>query len=206
MACLALAKELQNRNVVATVRSTTPLEGIDTLTDVDITSDASIAKAVQHPLVQELDIIIINAAVGGLDSLLASSPSTLESHLVTNIISLHHIISACLPALRQGREKKIIFMSSSSGFFQIVASPTRRVRSGVYSVSKAALNMLTAQYADEMKEEGYVIMPVHPGSVATDMGSSAGKGGMEPSVSARRVVDVVEALKKEDNANSFPVR
>ncbi len=42
---LALAKELQTRTsttVVTTVRSTTPLESIDTLTDVDIASDTSI--------------------------------------------------------------------------------------------------------------------------------------------------------------------
>lgn len=165
---LALAKELQTRTsttVVATVRSTTPLESIDTLTDVDIASDTSITKAAQHPLVQKFDIIIINAAIGGLDALLASSPSVLESYLATNVIGPHRVVSAFLPALRRGREKKIIFISSSAGSFKIAESPTRMVRSGVYSVSKAALNMLAVQYADELKEEGFVVVPVHPGEL-----------------------------------------
>ncbi|SJL06631.1 uncharacterized protein ARMOST_09973 [Armillaria ostoyae] len=203
---LALVKELQTRTsttVVATVRSTTPLESIDTLTDVDITSDTSITKAAQHPLVQKLDIIIINAAIGGLDALLASSPSVLESYLATNVIGPHRIVSAFLPALRRGRDKKIIFISSSAGSFETAESPTRMVRSGVYSVSKAALNMLAVQCADELREEGFVVVPVHPGWVATDMGSLAGEGGMEPSVSAKSIVDVVKGLKKDDNAKFF---
>ncbi|PBK59970.1 NAD(P)-binding protein, partial [Armillaria solidipes] len=150
-----------------------------------------------------LDIIIINAAIGGLDALLASSPSVLESYLATNVIGPHHIVSAFLPALRRGRDKKIIFISSSAGSFKIAGSPTRMVRSGVYSVSKAAVNMLAVQYADELKEEGFVVVPMHPGWVATDMGSLAGEGGMQPSVSAKSIVDVVEGLKKDDNAKFF---
>ncbi len=63
--------------------------------------------------------------------------------------------------------------------------------------------MLAVQYADELKEEGFVVVPVHPGWVATDMGSLAGEGGMEPSVSAKSIVDVVEGLKKDDNAKFF---
>ncbi|KAK0187183.1 hypothetical protein F5146DRAFT_766206 [Armillaria mellea] len=203
---LALVKELQTRTsttVVATVRSTTPLEGIDTLTDVDITSDTSITKAAQHPLVQSLDIIIVNAAIGGLDALIDSSPPILESYLATNVIGPHRVVSAFLPALRRGRDKKIIFISSSAGSFKIAESPTRMVRSGVYSVSKAALNMLAVQYADELKEEEFIVVPVHPGWVATDMGSLAGEGGMEPSLSAKSVVDIVEGLKKDDTANFF---
>ncbi|KAK0473570.1 hypothetical protein IW261DRAFT_1657391 [Armillaria novae-zelandiae] len=180
---LALAKELQTRTsttVVATVRSTAPLEGIDTLTDVDITSDTSITKAAQHPLVQNLDVIIINAAIGGLDALTATSPPILESYLATNVIGPHRV-----------------------GSFKSTQSPTWMWRTGVYSVSKAALNMLAVQYADELKEEGFVVVPVHPGWVATDMGSLIGEGGMEPSVIAKSIVDIVEGLKKDDNAKFF---
>lgn len=64
---LALVEELRSRSsisVIATVRGSIPLEGIDTLTDVDISSDDSIAAAAQHPLVKELDVIIVNAAIG----------------------------------------------------------------------------------------------------------------------------------------------
>ncbi|KAK0436432.1 hypothetical protein EV421DRAFT_1124523 [Armillaria borealis] len=202
---LAIVRELQNRpstTVIATVRSFIPLEGVDTLTDVDISSDDSIATAAQHPLVQDLDVIIINAAMGAPGRLLSTSTDTLAEYLSTNVVGPHRVVSAFLPALRRGKDKKIVFISSLAGSLHTQIGNSFGLM-GPYTVTKAGCNMLAVQYHNELEKEGFIVVPVHPGWVATDMGKQLGDGGIEPRVSAQGVVRVVEGLKREDSAKFF---
>ncbi|KAK0447408.1 uncharacterized protein EV420DRAFT_1647734 [Desarmillaria tabescens] len=202
---LAIVEELQNHpstTVIATVRGSIPLEGIDTLTDVDISSDDSIAKAAQHPLVQVLDMIIVNAAMGTPGRLLSTSTDTLSEYLSTNVVGPHRVVSAFIPALRRGRDKKIVFISSRAGSMHTQIGNSFGLM-GPYTVTKAGCNMLAVQYHNELEKEGFIVVPVNPGWVATDMGNLVGNGGMEPKDSAKGIVRVVEGLKREDSAKFF---
>lgn len=58
--------------------------------------------------------MVINAAVGGADELYDTDADKLRWYLEANVVGVNEILRALLPALRKGREKKIIFLSSTS--------------------------------------------------------------------------------------------
>ncbi|RYO28231.1 hypothetical protein AA0113_g3479 [Alternaria arborescens] len=51
-----------------------------------------------------------------------------------------------------------------------------------YKVSKAALNMLTVQWAESLEKDGFTVLAICPGWVKTDMGTEAGHLTAEESV------------------------
>jgi len=63
--------------------------------------------------------------------------------------------------------------------------------------------MLAIQYHNELKDEGFTVVALHPGWVATDMGNKAGSGGMDVNVSAEKCLGVIEGLEQKDSAGFF---
>lgn len=118
-----------------------------------------------HPSSQ--DLLIVNAAMGHDDKLLETSPEYLTEYLSSNVVGMHRSVLAFLPALRKGNEKRIVLLSSTSGSCTL-QSKNPPGFNGPYSVTKAAVNMLTIQYKNELHEEGFTLIPIHPGWVATD--------------------------------------
>ncbi|TRM70268.1 hypothetical protein BD626DRAFT_476848 [Schizophyllum amplum] len=205
---LALVHELlsrENTTVYATVRSAPPAElaasGAQILT-LDLTDDASIEGAAAQ--VPALDIIVVNGAMGEDEKLQTTSPERLLEYFNTNVVGVHRIMRAFLPALRKGKEtqKKVIFVSSAVGSLEIEVNQTLGFR-GPYSVSKAALNMLAVQYHNELcheGKEGFIVIPLDPGWVDTVMGRMSGDSGMPPSHCAKDITDILWRLKPEDSA------
>jgi len=67
-----------------------------------------------------------------------------------------------------------------------------------YRVSKAALNMLTSNWAIDYP--GIAFLPIHPGWVDTDMGrASGGKPPLVPEESIKGILSVVEKATLENS-------
>lgn len=164
---------------------------------LDITDDASVNKAAKG--VPELDILIINAAMGFDDHLMDTSCEQLASYFETNVIGPHRIIKAFVPALLARKTRQIIIISSTSGS-NTLQSKTKMGFQGPYAVSKAALNMLAVQYDNELSGQGFTVVPIHPGWVATDMGNLGGTGAMPVEDSVKGMLKVFGKLKPEDSA------
>ncbi|KAJ7595038.1 hypothetical protein C8J56DRAFT_455418 [Mycena floridula] len=202
----ALANEFDTRpgvDVIAAIRSD-PVgslsSSIQTI-NVDITDDVSVASVASQ--IPELDILIVNAGMGGPEKLLSTPVERLREYFETNTLGTHRVVQALLPALRNGKEKKIIIMSSQSGSLEKQRSPSRFGLGGPYGVSKAASNMLAVQYHNELNNqggEGFVVVPLHPGWVATDIGKRVGDGGEQPQVRAKDLVDLILKLGIDDSA------
>lgn len=74
-------------------------------------------------------------------------------------------------------------------------------RCTTYSISKAALNMLTVQQAGDLKDRGVQVICMDPGWVKTTMG---GEGAMlEPEFSISSMLKVIHGLKDEDTAKFY---
>lgn len=164
---------------------------------LDITDDASVTAAAKS--IPELDTLIINAAMGDDDHLLSTSSDQLTAYLNTNVIGPHRIIRSFLPCLLARKTRKIIVISSTSGSNELQRGAKFGFL-GPYAVSKAALNMLAVQYHNELSGKGFIVVPIHPGWVATDMGNIAGEGGMKVEDSVRGMLEVVGGLKEDDSA------
>jgi len=73
-----------------------------------------------------------------------------------------------------------------------------------YSVSKAALNMLTSCWAAENPDIAFV--PIHPGWVDTDGGRVAGdKPPVKPEESIKGVLSVIEKVTLADSGKKLLV-
>ncbi|KAJ7889243.1 hypothetical protein B0H13DRAFT_1888079 [Mycena leptocephala] len=168
---------------------------------LDIADDASIEAAASS--IPELDTLIINAGVGTRNPVTASSTADLETYLDVNLLGPHRTIRAFLPALRARTTRRIVAISSSSGSLAQQAAPGSGGLAGCYGVSKAALNMLVVQCHKELHKEGFTVVPVHPGWVATDMGNQHGSGGMSPATSAKAILKLVDELTPEKSGTFY---
>lgn len=77
-----------------------------------------------------------------------------------------HTINAFIPLLRKGVNKKVITLTSALADLDLTLQSDFALLVP-YSVSKAALNMINAKYASELREEGFVFLAISPGVVNT---------------------------------------
>ena len=157
-------------------------EGLDVHSiQLDVTDPRSVENAVgwvgtHHEC---LDILVNNA---GISELADGPPSTgsVESArrlLETNFFGALTVTQAMLPLLRKAGSASIVNMSSSLGSLAGNADP-RSAYYGArligYNASKAALNMLTIQLAQELSDTQIVVNSVCPGFVKTDLNGNTG--------------------------------
>ena len=95
----------------------------------------------------------------------------------TNAIGLIRVTQAALPLLTKSENPLVVNVSSALGSFWAVTNPDRRqfhFPSVVYGASKAAVSMLTVQYAKTHPEIEF--NAVEPGFTATELTPFSGAG------------------------------
>jgi NAD(P)-dependent dehydrogenase (short-subunit alcohol dehydrogenase family) len=152
---------------------------------LDVTDDASVASALQAIGEREgrLDVLVNNAGIG-LPAL--NGPEALQV-FDTNVVGVIRVTQAALPLLRKSANPVVVNMSSALGSFWAVTNPEHpasHVPAIVYGASKAAVSMLTLQYAHAVPEVKF--NAVDPGPTNTDL--TAGRGGRPAEQSAEVIV------------------
>lgn len=150
---------------------------------------------------RRLDVLVNNAGIQ-ISENKASLVKTadLELTLSTNVTSVHRVTSAFLPLLSKGQTKKIVNVSSTLGSIGLSAGSGMTFHPS-YKISKAALNMLTVQYASELGPQGFTVFAVSPGWLQTDLGGSYAH--LKPAVGAREVTDIIMNSTREKDNGSF---
>jgi short-subunit dehydrogenase len=99
------------------------------------------------------------------------------------------------PLLLKRQTRKFITVSSLAGAIGDILPPPMTI----YGSSKAALNYVTKSIHKEQSPNGFVVFPIHPGLVDTDMAKPVSKEifGMDkfpvsPEDSARSILQVVD--------------
>lgn len=95
--------------------------------------------------------------------------------LDVNVIGVIRTTTAFLPLLRRSDDPVIVNVSSGMGSLALTHDPARaesRVVVPLYTASKAALTMLTTQYAKGL--EGIRVNAADPGYTATDLNGHSG--------------------------------
>ncbi|GAA3889121.1 SDR family NAD(P)-dependent oxidoreductase [Leifsonia kafniensis] len=144
---------------------------------LDVTSDASVAGAAQTIAdAGGLDVLINNAGISGPHS--QAAELTADDALAvygTNVVSVVRMIGAFVPLLRASSNPTIVNVTSGMGSFAFVHDPERiesKFNSPLYTSSKAAVTMLTVQYAKAFPE--IRINAADPGFTATDFNGNTG--------------------------------
>ncbi|PQO38100.1 SDR family oxidoreductase [Blastopirellula marina] len=112
--------------------------------------------------IQQLDIIVSNAATGGFRPLLAANEKHFENTYHTNVLAMLYLVQAGMPLLAksQGRAKVIGISSHGSD----MALPWY----GLIGSSKAALESLARHLTLEVGDKGVNVNIVKSGLVETD--------------------------------------
>lgn len=95
--------------------------------------------------------------------------------LNVNVIGVIYSINAFLPLVRNGSVKKITVLSTGMADAEWVVQ-NDIPGSLIYASMKAALNMVVAKYAVELRGEGIVIFALSPGIVNTQEGEGKFSG------------------------------
>ncbi|KKO99387.1 hypothetical protein THAR02_08512 [Trichoderma harzianum] len=132
-----------------------------------------------------LDVLVYNAYFSGtgeakmlppsaLERLIASSRGKedvfkreVDESLAVNLFQLVYTINALLPLVENGRQKKIVYISSGIGDIPTTRATEMPNLLG-YSVSKGAGNLIIAKYAVDLKAKGIRTLAMSPGWVETD--------------------------------------
>ena len=137
------------------------------------------AKQVAELTGGSLDVLINNAAYAshltmprfldefgdreGTDQL----DKDLETSWKVNVLGTIYTNNAFLPLIKNGKEKKIITLSTGMSDLQFT-NDLGIWESAPYSISKAATNIVSAKYGARYKEEGILCFCISPGVVDTN--------------------------------------
>jgi NAD(P)-dependent dehydrogenase (short-subunit alcohol dehydrogenase family) len=206
---LALTRELllRGHRVVAGCRepaTATELQALSELSGsmLDIQSlDISKADSVQalashiEAKYASLDVLINNAGVltdRDKHSILDLDFEDLAVAWETNLVGTARVAKAVWPLLVKGNRPRVINMASGAGLI----GPKRNSNFYAYSISKAALNMLTRLLEIEGRAQSICVVAVIPGRVQTRI--TAMKAPLTAEESAQSLAVMVEGLQMTD--------
>src|SRR6266498_1443078 len=92
--------------------------------------------------------------------------SELDHHFKVNVTAVIKTINAFMPLIRQGNIKKVIVISSIAGDADTINASGFNL-TGIYGMSKSAVNTAVAMYSAIYKQEGILFMSISPGVVDT---------------------------------------
>jgi NAD(P)-dependent dehydrogenase (short-subunit alcohol dehydrogenase family) len=172
----------RNRISGETAAATLASEGLTVVSIIiDVTDRASIAAAAARIEAEfgRLDILVNNAGINDSEDGLPSSAGldAVERVFRTNFLGALAVTQSMLPLLRKARSGRIVNVSSGLGSLAQNGDPnysSAAVKLIGYSAAKAALNMLTVQWALELRDTAIKVNSADPGYTATDLNGHRG--------------------------------
>ncbi|KAK4110373.1 NAD(P)-binding protein [Canariomyces notabilis] len=183
--------------------------------ECDVSSEDSVARlperiktasASSNPNIK-INTLINNAAVlhSREETSLNLSSTALASHITSNVLGPAKVLQALLSTGLLAADARVANISSGIGSLSLVADGRINAEITPYSISKAALNMLTVHQARQLTSEeatkGMVVVAVDPGHVKTEMGGP--NAVVEVQDSARGVLRTLDGLSGEDSGGFF---
>lgn len=135
-----------------------------------------------------VDYLFNNAGINTVltQTALKLDPKDVQEHIAVNVLGPAKTVEALLPHL--GRGSVVVNMSSGLG-----SCGRGAIKSAAYSISKAALNMLTVHQAAELKGRSVKVISMDPGWVKTRMGGEWAL--LQPEESIGSMLKVVHGLE-----------
>ncbi|KAI0890584.1 NAD(P)-binding protein [Annulohypoxylon maeteangense] len=192
---------------VKTLQALPGVKGSVSTTQIDVTDDTSVDAAAARISASHghLDILINNAGIVSMTH--PPTRSTLRRILETNVVGALSVTESFLPLLRKTAHppSRLIFVSSSTGSITHASDPKSPYYgpggATEYRASKAAVNMLMAQYCARLRPEGILVFGADPGLCATNLTGDAqalrARGAVEAERGGERVAVVVRGERDE---------
>ena len=159
---------------------------------LDVCDEATITQSAQvFGDDKSLDVLVNNAAVfpgEGDEPFERVDPQWFNEAFDCNVTGVARVTRAFLPHLKNSANARVANISSGAGSI----SEKEDFAYYPYSVSKAALNMLTRALAAEFRSKAIVVAAISPGWVKTEMGGP--NAPLTPQESARTLVQTISGL------------
>lgn len=138
-------------------RSAVTAAGVEPLT-VDVTDDASVARAIETMLAREgrLDVLVNNAGFGVAGAIEDTSVEEAREQFEVNFFGVLRMCRAVLPVMRQQKSGYIVNIGSIGG---LIAIPFQ----GFYSATKFALEGFSESLRIEVRPFGIQVVLIEPG-------------------------------------------
>ncbi|KAI0641287.1 NAD-P-binding protein [Trametes meyenii] len=167
------------------------------IVEVDVGNFDSIRASVKvlEPILGQvgLDYLVNNAAIAEEDTAFSLDPDGLLRTIRTNVAGPALLSQVVLPFIEKSPRKVILNISSTGGSLGSVSLIGARATS--YSISKAALNMLTVKQKFERPD--IIVITLCPGWVKTDMGGK--NAALEPKDSVSGILKVITSVALADS-------
>jgi NAD(P)-dependent dehydrogenase (short-subunit alcohol dehydrogenase family) len=168
---------------------------------LDVTDDTSVETALVVIAEREghLDVLVNNAGISTIAAV--DGPEALHV-FDTNVIGVIRVTQAALPLLEKSDNPVVVNVSSALGSFWAVTNPDRRqfhYPAIMYGASKAAVSMLTVQYAKALP--GIKFNAVEPGFTATDLTPFSAAG--QPVAKGAEVIVRMATIGKNGPTGTF---
>jgi NAD(P)-dependent dehydrogenase (short-subunit alcohol dehydrogenase family) len=163
---------------------------------IDVTDDVSVKNAAADIEAHEgrIDTLINNAGITGRHAPADELTGADAEHVFgTNVTGIVRVTGAFLPLLRKSQAPAVINVSSGMGSQALTHDPQRvesEITAPLYTASKAAVTMLTTQYAKALP--GIRFNAADPGYTSTDLNGHNGPQTVTEGT------DAIVALATED--------
>ena len=135
-----------------------------------------------------LDVLVNNAAIrSDIPGLYSFAPDEFMKLMATNTLGPLLLARALQPNLVAGRMRTIANIGSRAGSMAEGLCDDYD-DDYAYRCSKAALNMVCAQLAQDLRIDGIIVLSLHPGWVKTDMGGDQAMLSVDDSARGLRTV------------------
>ena len=166
---------------------------------LDVSSAESILEFVQQLVDTPIDIFINNAGVYGPRN---AKFGEVDGQLWASVLQVNSIAPLMLsqllmPNLRQGKDKKMVYLTSKMGSIDDNSGGG----SYIYRSSKTALNSVVKSLAIDLAGEGFSAAVLHPGWVLTDMGGQ--NALIDTKTSVTGMLQVVDDLDPQSSGSFF---
>ncbi len=131
---------------------------------MDVTNNDSVVCAIDkaYEKFEYIDILIQCAGRGAIGPIEEFSPEDINEVLQLNVYGIQRVNRAVLPYMRKRGKGRIIIISS-------LAAEAGLPYNGIYSASKAALDIMVESLSMELKQFGVEACVIQPGDFKTDV-------------------------------------
>jgi NADP-dependent 3-hydroxy acid dehydrogenase YdfG len=163
--------------------------------DLDVTDERSCADAVARTRSElgGLDVLVNNAGVMLLGTIVGADPEDWRRMLSTNVLGLMYMTHAAIDGMVEQGSGDVVNVSS-------VAGRTARKGAGVYNASKWAVNAFSESLRQEVTGRGVRVSLVEPGAVATELRDHITQP--EAKAAAEQMYTSMRSLQSEDIARA----
>lgn len=159
------APDGKNANAAQALRDLADTEGLDLrVLDLDVTDDASVDAAAETVRDESgaADVVVNNAGQMFVGITEAFTAAELTRQLDINVVGVHRVNRAFLPAMREVGSGLVVSISSTAGRCAVPFI-------GVYHASKWALEGYTQALRGELASSGVDVVIVEPGPFTTSL-------------------------------------